>query len=75
MFEQRSVEDLMKIATAGGGFKMDASKRSTEDLMKIAYCSKTSGARLTFTNMGHRQTIDLMKIASSGGGTVSFEAG
>lgn len=74
MFELRSVEDLMKIASAGGGFRLDAGMRTTEDLMKIAYCAKGSGARLTFTNMAHRQTHDLMRIASAGGGSVSFEA-
>ncbi|WOH55295.1 hypothetical protein [Bradyrhizobium sp. BWC-3-1] len=75
MFELRSVEELMRIASAGGGFRLDAHHRSTEDLMKIAYCSKASGARITFTNMAHRQTNDLIRIASSGAGNVSFEAG
>jgi hypothetical protein len=73
MFELRSVEELMKVVAAGGGIRMDGSKRLTNDLMKIASAAKHRGARITFTNMAYRSTEELMQIGAAGQGQVVFE--
>lgn len=71
--EARSTEDLMSIASVGGGFRLKAGARSTEDLMRIALCASENGARLYLGGLASRSTEDLMRIASVGEGAVVFE--
>jgi DNA replication protein len=72
MFEGRSTEDLMRIATCGGGFCLNAGGRATEDLMRIATAASGKTARITFRGLSGRSTEDLMRIATAGKGCVEF---
>ena len=72
-FEGRSTEDLVRIAEAGGGFRLDAGGRSTDDLAKIAGAASSWGIRLVFAGMNGRSTDDLVRIADAGEGCVEFE--
>jgi hypothetical protein len=72
-FDIRLTNDLVRIASAGGGMRIDGSKRLTADLVRIASAASISGARVTMTGMGKRLTNDLVAIASAGKGAVSFE--
>lgn len=72
-FEHRTTEDLIRIASHGGGFVLDAQHRTTEDLVRIASHAKAKGSRIVFRGMAHRTTADLMRIASHGGGCIFFE--
>jgi hypothetical protein len=72
MFEMRSLEDVIQVAQAGGGFTMHASARRTEDLVRIAQAAAGSGVKVTFTGLETRRTEDLVKIALAGRGEVSF---
>lgn len=74
MLETRPVEDLIRIASAGGGFRLNAALRPTNDLIRIASAASTSGARLYFDGLGMRTTEDLIRIGSAGKGRVSFDA-
>lgn len=68
-------DDLVKIARAGGGMYIDASKRLTDDLVKIARAASTSDARIIMTNASKKLTDDLVKIARAGQGCVVFDFG
>ena len=72
-FEGRSTEDLVRIAEAGGGFRLEAAGRHTDDLVKIAAAASSWGVRLVFACMADRSTDDLVRIADAGEGTVEFE--
>jgi len=72
-FEKRHTTDLVQIAAAGGGFRLNAASRHTADLVQIAAAAGRSGARLTFLGLGSRQQVDLVQIASAGKGAVCFE--
>lgn len=69
----RTTLDLVQIASAGGGFKLEAAGRATLDLVQIAAAAARSKARVVFINMAGRSTLDLVQIATAGQGSVSFE--
>lgn len=69
----RSIEELLKIAQAGGGFKLDASRCTTDDVVKLAEVIGRCGAELRISKIYSKSTDDLVKIASAGKGHVIFE--
>lgn len=72
-FETRSTDDIVRIALAGGGFRMDASRRHVDDLVRIAIAGKSKHSRIVFTGLDNRPADDLVRIALAGGGCVQFE--
>jgi hypothetical protein len=72
-FSGRPTDDLVRIATAGAGFRLEASGRPTADLVEIASASSDWGVQLVFTGMGDRPTDELVAIAEAGQGNVQFE--
>ena len=72
-FELRSTNDLVRIASAGGGFRLDATVRSIEDLVRIAAAASGHGTGLYFRGLGIRATDDLVRIGAAGKGAVVFE--
>lgn len=68
----RNTADLVRIASAGGGFVLDASVRPVEDLVRIAAAGSMKGAQLVFTGLEKRPTDDLVRIAAAGKGCVQF---
>jgi hypothetical protein len=73
MFETRTIDDLVRIAAAGGGFKIDASIKRIDDLVRIAAAASTNKANLVFTGLNARTTDDLVRIGAAGKGCVFFE--
>jgi hypothetical protein len=71
-FASRQTSDLVRVASAGGGFVLDAAARPTEDLVRIASAGSSKGARLVFTGLAARPTEDLVRIGSAGHGCVQF---
>ena len=69
----KKTEELIKIASAGGGFAMEGGRRPADELVKIATAAKRSGATVIFRNMAVRKTDDLVRIAAAGKGHVIFE--
>lgn len=69
----RSIEELIKIAEAGGGFSMDASHCTTEEVVRVARVAGECGAELRISRICGKTTDDLVKIASAGKGHVFFE--
>jgi len=64
--------DLARIASAGGGFRIDASQRPTADLITIARAANGVG-RIVLTGLKLRPVEDLVSIARAGNGSVMFE--
>ncbi len=69
----RTVEDLVRIANAGGGLKLDGANISVDALARIAHAAKHKGARIVVINSSHFPTDQLMRIGHAGGGCVIFE--
>ena len=72
-FELKPTHELIQIASAGGGFRLDAGLRPTHELIQIASAARGSGAQLTFAGLNLRPTLDLIQIASAGRGVMFFE--
>jgi DNA replication protein len=71
--KERSNEDLIQIAAAGGGLVLDANGRDVAGLMQIAAISRKRESTLYLKNCGGMNTADLMNIAAAGSGHVVFE--
>ncbi len=69
----RLTEDLVRIAAAGGGFRLDASTRTTDGLIRIAEAARSGGARVFLSGMATRILDDLIRIGAAGQGSVVFE--
>ena len=72
MFETRLIDDLVRIAAAGGGFKLDASTRRADDLVRIAAAASTKGAKIIFTGLKTRTTEELVRIGAAGKGSGEY---
>ena len=72
-FELKPTNELVQIAAAGGGFRLDSSLRPTHELVQIAAAARTSGAQVTFAGLSLRPTYELIQIASAGKGIVILE--
>jgi DNA replication protein len=72
-FELFDVNALVRIAAAGGGFRLEASLRTTNDLVRVAAAAGNSGASIAFAGMVMRPIDDLVRIAAAGKGRVTFE--
>lgn len=73
MLENRTTEELIRVAAAGGGFRLSASSRTTEDLIRIAAAGSTKRSPLIFTGLGNRTTEELIRIGAAGQGCVTFD--
>lgn len=69
----RSIEELIKIAQAGGGFSMNASRCTTDDILRVAEVAGKTGAELRISRICGKTTDELVKIAEVGKGKVFFE--
>ena len=72
--KRRMTNDLVRIASAGGGFRLEAKTRMTDDLVRIASAASMGGGTIFLSGMNIRMTDDLVRIASAGKGHVIFEA-
>jgi hypothetical protein len=71
-FENRTKDELVKIAVAGGGFVMDAKAKPQEDLVAIAGAASHEGAVVMLRNTSEKETDELVEIAFAGKGSVIF---
>ena len=72
-FELKPTHELVQIAAAGGGFRLDANLRPTLELIQIAAAARNSGAHVTFAGLTLRPTHELIQIAAAGKGIVVLE--
>jgi len=69
----RTTDELIRIAAAGGGFILEANNRTTDDLIRIAAAASGKGSILHFRGMNNRTTDDLVRIGAASKGCVIFE--
>ncbi len=73
MFKSKTVVELIQIASAGGGFKLDAKNKNVLELIQIANAAANGGGRIIFTGLGNKTTIELIQISNAGKGNIFFE--
>jgi hypothetical protein len=71
-FDLRTTPELVQIAAAGGGFRLDAGLRPTPELVQIAAAAASGGGYVTFAGMNLRPTPELVQIAAAGKGHAMF---
>jgi hypothetical protein len=68
-----STDDFVRLASAGGGFTLDAQRFQVNDLVRIASAASSKGARVTIQNAQNIPLTDLIRIAVAGAGAIFFE--
>lgn len=69
----RHIDDLIRIATAGGGMRLNGNRILIDDLVRLAASAKASGARIYLSGLSGHSTNDLVRIGTAGRGSVVFE--
>jgi len=69
----KNVDDLIQIASAGGGLVIDANLLTTTDLIRVASYAAGKGSRVIMKGVSSMSVQDLEKIAHSGYGAVIFD--
>lgn len=64
--------ELIRIAAAGGGLRIDCSKRLTSDLIRIAASASSGGVLVILENTAHMLNSDKISIAAAGKGAILF---
>lgn len=66
------VSDLVRIAAAGGGLRIDCSNKAVVDLVRIASAASMGGGYLILENTERMIVSDKVRIAVAGKGYVIF---
>lgn len=66
------VSDLIKLAAAGGGFKLDCSNKMVSDIIRIAAAAHSGNALIVLEKTEKILLSDRVRIAAAGGGRVFF---
>lgn len=69
----KTTDQLIKIASAGGGMIIDGKSKTTDQLVKITSTASKSGSKIIITNAGTKTTDQLVKIAVAGNGNAIFD--
>lgn len=64
--------DLVRIAAAGGGLRIDCSKHLVSDIVRIASAASTGGGFIYLENAVRLTVFDKVRIASASKGHVIF---
>lgn len=66
------ISDLVRIAAAGGGFRIDCTKHFVSDIERIASAASMGGGFIILENTESMLVNDKVRIASAGKGHVIF---
>lgn len=64
--------DLVRVAAAGGGLRIDCAKHLTSDIVRIASAANQGGGIIILENSKRVLTMDKVRIAAAGQGHVLF---
>lgn len=67
-----NIDQLARIASLGGGFRVDAKLKTVDQLARIASLASTHQARIEIFNATRLTVDELARIASLGKGSVFF---
>ena len=67
-----TINDLVRIASAGGGFNIDCSKYTVLDIVRIANAASIGGGLVFLGNTSHFTLNDKVRIAAASKGHVIF---
>ncbi|MBL9121133.1 MAG: hypothetical protein JNL80_14585 [Phycisphaerae bacterium] len=71
-FDDRSTEELIRLAAAGASFTISGTHRAFDDILRIATAAKMGSARICLTDLGDGDFDTLLRIAAAGPGVVDF---
>ncbi|MHC3039234.1 helix-turn-helix domain-containing protein [Klebsiella pneumoniae] len=76
--EMKTIDQLVRIAAAGGGLRINASTKTVDQLVRIAAAAAGNSmnpnkAQLVLFDLESKSTDQLVRIAAAGKGTVLFE--
>ena len=66
------ISDLVRIAAAGGGLRIDCKTKMVSDLIRIAAAGSSKRSMIVLENTGHIMVSDKIRIAAAGQGCVFF---
>ncbi len=66
------ISDLVRIASAGGGLRINCHGKMVSDLVRIAAAASDKRSIIVLENTGHIMVSDKVRIAAAGNGCVFF---
>ncbi len=69
----KTIDQLVRIASAGGGMRINAQGKTVDQLVRIASAASTKGAQITIINVNLFTIDQLVRIASAGKGSIVFD--
>lgn len=66
------ISDMVRIAAAGGGMRIDCRGKLVSDLVRVAAAGSGKGSIILLENTGHILVSDKIRIAAAGQGCVLF---
>lgn len=67
-----TLNDLIRIASAGGGFHIDCSKYTVSDIVRIANAASIGGGLIYLNNTSMFTLMDKVRIAAASKGHIIF---
>ena len=69
----KTIDQLVKIISAGGGMRIDATGKTVDQLVKIAAAGAATRSQLIISNAESKTVDQLVRIAAAGKGCVFFD--
>lgn len=69
----RTIDQTVRLAAAGGGFRVDASTKTIDQVVRIAAAASGKGSQILVLNAETRTIDELVRIAAAGKGCVVFD--
>ena len=70
---KKTTDQLVRIASPGGGMIISGKGKTTDQLTRIASSSSKSGAKIIISDVSSKTTDQLTRIASAGNGNVILD--
>jgi hypothetical protein len=67
-----SVQELVRIAAAGGGLDLDVRRLAVDDLVRIVVAASNKASRINLRNVAILSVDDMVRISVAGRGSVMF---
>lgn len=68
-----AIDNLVRVAMAGGGLRLTAGQFSVDQLVRVALAGTGKSVRITIENSSALNVESMVRIALAGDGCVSFE--